>query len=192
MENTPDKNKLHQLYYKMLNIRQNNDGIPTNDLDHIIMRNKAEIKQNSTSVDGLCKVMSHNISIELRNKNIEHRIINTKDILGGYEHLFIIAYFGDYEHLKYALIDPTYEQFISKENMVLYGSFEEWPANVLEKTERGKELLTNLISKGWTEINNMQLKTYLGSFMNEIDVNNINISIDELILNPDIEPNKHR
>lgn len=193
MENKTDKNKLHQLYFNMLNIKRTQSGIPVHELDHIIQSNSVEVKQNVASLDGLCKVISHNISIDLRNKNIQHRIINTKDILGGYEHLFILAYFGDYEHLKYVLIDPTYEQFVSKENTILYGSFEEWPANVLEKTEQGKELLTTLLSKGWIEINNMQLKTYLGSFMNEIDINKINVSLEELILKLEIEhSNKHR
>ena len=67
---------------------------------------------------------------------------------------------GDDE--KY-LIDPTYSQFLPKlnEKPIL---FEDFPANVLDKTEQGKIILSDLLHDGYHKLSGNDYDIYLLSF----------------------------
>ena len=61
------------------------------------------------------------------------------------------------------LIDPSYSQFLPKEGEETI-LFENFPASVLEKSERGKEILGNLLHDGYHKLNCNDMDIYLDSF----------------------------
>lgn len=176
-----NKNDLESFYYDILNISKPTNTIDV--IDNIVKDNKAELKNIGGSVEGLCKVAANNISLDLHSKNIKHQIFNTNEILGGYEHLFIISYFKEQEKLKYVLIDPTYEQFCAQDGRVLLTSFKEWPSVVLNATDTGNKLLSSIIKDGYSIVDSLSIKLYLGSFINELDPDKIDFELDNIMIN---------
>jgi hypothetical protein len=174
-----NKNDLNSFYYDLLNISKRTNALDT--INNIVSQNKKELKDIGGSVEGLCKVAANNISLELHSKNIMHRILNTKEILECYEHVFIIACYKEQEKLNYILIDPTYEQFYEQQDRILMPSFEAWPSTVLCKTGKGKSLLNNLLTKGYSAIDEVDVKLYLGSFVNEIDPNIVGVKLSDVM-----------
>jgi hypothetical protein len=110
-----------------------------------------------------------------------YRILNTQEILNSYEHIFIIACYKEQEKLNYILIDPTYEQFCEQQGRILMSTFENWPSTVLCKTEKGKSLLNNLLTNGYSAIDEVDVKLYLGSFINEIDPNIVGVKLSDVM-----------
>jgi len=174
-----NKNDLNSFYYDLLNISKRSNTLDT--INNIVSQNRKELKDVGGSIDGLCKVAANNISLELHGKNIMHRILNTKEILNCYEHVFIIACYKEQEKLNYILIDPTFEQFYEQQGRILLSSFENWPSTVLCKTEKGKILLNNLLTNGYSIIDEVDVKLYLGSFVNEIDPNIVGVKLSDVM-----------
>ena len=93
----------------------------------IILKNLEEVNSRVDSLEGLCFYFAKNIQADLEMMEIPS-CINKID---GYDHYYLIA--DEY------LIDPTYSQFLPKDEKLV--SLQEYPAKVLEKTEKGKEIL---------------------------------------------------
>lgn len=173
---------LNNFYYDILNIGKT---ARTNDLATIVNvtnENKKELGSISNDLSGLCKVAANNISVMLKNKGIACNVLNTKEILGGYEHVFVVAYYKETNIIKYVLIDPAYEQFQKKDNHVLSSAFSYWPSSVLQKTEIGSRLLSDLLNHGYSVINPCDINIYLGSFINETDIYKINFNLDDILI----------
>lgn len=121
----------------------------------IVFKNLSEVEPMVKDLDGLCFYFANNIKADLEDMEIPVHMhnINEKD---GYDHYYLIA---DDEYL----IDPTYSQFLPKlnESPIL---FEEFPASVLEKTERGKEILGDLIHDGYHKLIEGDMDIYLSGF----------------------------
>lgn len=174
---------LHSFYYDILNISKKNNNKELDVISDIVSHNKIELLNIAGSVEGLCKVIANNMSVELNKNAVMHWVLNTKDILNSYEHVFIVACFKQDNDLKYVLLDPTYEQFVTKENHVLLSSFTSWPSLILTKTDQGKKLLQNLLNKGYSDIDETDINLYLGSFINEVDVNKVGFKLDSILVN---------
>lgn len=103
------------------------------------------------NVEGLCYYFSNNIKSDLENLDIpvEMYDINKK-------HYYLIA------DNKY-LIDVTYSQFLPQENQKPI-NFKEFPAKVLESSNKGKEILGDLLSNGYHILQDDDYDIYLNSF----------------------------
>ena len=174
------KEDLNTFYYNLLHIKK--DEKKTLDvIDNIVVKNKRELLDITNDIKGFCKVMANNIGSDLALENIKNCILNTKDIINSYEHEFIIACYEENNQLKYILIDPTYEQFIEEANSKLISTLKEWPTKVLSKTDKGKSLLINLLMRGYSDVDELDVKLYLNSFIDN-NINNIDFKLNDIIL----------
>lgn len=166
-----DTMKNEEFYYKLLNIKQNNN--PLNTIKNIIKKNVKET--NTDNLEGLCKYFANNIKIDLQENNISVKKFDIKDFINiDYSHEFLIAFYFDQE-MKYILIDPTYKQFLKTENKKLI-SFNNWPSEVLINLD-GEELLNNLLTNHYSFITKKDLILYLKSFDNYVN----DINFEEII-----------
>ncbi|MBR2833945.1 MAG: hypothetical protein IKE75_05975 [Bacilli bacterium] len=108
-------------------------------------------------VDGLCYYASKKITDDLKENGVECDICNINEYADvDYDHYFVLAYPREDVYL----IDITYSQFAKKNAKLRF--FKKWPSELLEKNNN--ELLQNLLSDGYAEINDSDLYDYLGSF----------------------------
>ena len=121
----------------------------------VVFKNLDETLNENVSLDGLCFFFFFNIKADLDMMEIPSHIYN---IEGDYDHYYLIA--GENDDY---LIDPTYLQFLPKENERPI-MFKEFPATVLEKTDRGKEILGDLLYNGYHKLMGDDMDIYLSSF----------------------------
>ena len=173
---------MDSFYYNLLNIgkKSMSEDEYLNKIKEVIDDETKLSKEYNENLDRLCKVISTNINSHLKDLNIDSKIVNTKDLFNIYEHQFIISSYMDNDsNINYYLIDPTYSQFKHKDEF----DFEAiYPADILNKTEEGKLLLNNLLNSGYSKINDNDLKRYIGSIMYEEDINKIDITIEDIML----------
>lgn len=153
----------NEFYYKLLNINNNNKNKNINLLlGEIIKDVVSEVSQDNKNLVGLCRVVATNISCELEKNRIDYRIISLCDY-GLYDHEFIIARNMEDNKLSYYLIDPTFIQFK-----------EYYPYKNLD--EYDSMLVSNLIKKGYSRIDNKSYNYYFKAFEyqgREIDINDM-------------------
>lgn len=172
---------MDNFYYDLLNI-----GKPKmtekeyiDKIKNVINEETKLSKEYNPNLERLCKVISTNINSHLKELNIDSKIINTTDLYDMYEHQFIISsYKDDNNNLNYYLIDPTYTQFKHKNND--YHNI--YPTDILCSSKEGIVLGTNLTKKGYSKIDDNDLKRYIGSILLEPDINKINLTIEDIIL----------
>ena len=116
----------------------------------IILKNLEEL-DNYDSLDGLCFYFANNIKADLEMMEIPVSLHNIEG-----EHYYLLA--GE----EY-LIDPTYVQFLPKKDEKTI-VFEEFPAKILEKSDRGREILGNLLYNGYHKLKENDMDIYLSSF----------------------------
>ena len=155
-----NKQELNSFYYDLLNIRKiSQDRMP--EITTIVEAHKKELAPTD-DYEGLCRVFSTNIALNLRERNINCRIINISDYGVNYDHLFVVAAYKT-DAINYVLIDPTFSQFVSSPDRKLI-TFEEWPGDVLKADTNGTELLNHLLTTGCSSIDNNSFNLYLKSF----------------------------
>lgn len=159
-------------YNKLLNIANEN-----NDLQKIefILENLDINFKSCENIEGLCKWFSHNISYELSKKHIYHNIINTSVLGSKFEHEFIVCLVKNDNVSNYCIIDPTYSQFLITTDKTLNPKLLDYPSTYLNSSLIGKELIINLVKKGYSIIDNNQINLYLKGFGIE------DITLDDLI-----------
>jgi hypothetical protein len=173
---------MDSFYYNLLNIgkKKISEQEYIDLLDRIIEEEKDEFEKQYPNLDKLCKAVSHNINSRLKELNFDTKIINTKNIYDMYEHQFVLSSYVDLDdNINYVLIDPTYSQFRHKDE---YDFKVNYPADILSKTLEGKQLLDSLMCLGYSKIDDNDLKRYIGSLMYEDDINKIDITINDLVL----------
>ena len=116
----------------------------------IILKNLEEVNSRVDSLEGLCFYFAKNIQADLEMMEIPSCI----NKINGYDHYYLIA--DEY------LIDPTYSQFLPKDEKLV--SLQEYPTKVLEKTEKGKEILGDLLYNGYHKLEDDDINIYLSSF----------------------------
>ena len=127
------------------------------EIKFVVFKNLSEAVPRVDSVDGLCYYFANNIKADLEMMEIPVSMYNINEGK-GYNHYYLLA--GNQQDY---LIDPTYSQFLPKlnEKPIL---FEDFPASVLEKTERGKEILGNLLHDGYHKLIDDDFDIYLSGF----------------------------
>ena len=158
---------LDSFYTNILNIRKNNYEEV---LKEIVLKNKKELTQNNSSLEGLCKVLANNIMDDL--KAYPGMTINVLDLNEsiGIDHVALIVSF--YQNgLKRYLVDPSFTQFTKTDNKTLIG-FDKWPSELI-----AKEILNNLLMNGFTPIDDYILNNYLNSSLEFKE----NFSLEETI-----------
>ena len=118
----------------------------------VVFKNVGEASVKVDSLDGLCFYFANNIKADLEMLEIPVEMYN---IDKGYGHYYLIA---DNEYL----IDPTYSQFLKANEISIV--FEDFPANVLKKDERGKVILNDLLENGYHKLEKGDMNIYLSSF----------------------------
>ncbi len=118
----------------------------------VIFNNLSEVEDRVSSLDGLCFYFANNIKADLEMLEIPVEMYN---IDKGYDHYYLIA---DNEYL----IDPTYSQFLKANEISIV--FEDFPANILKKDERGKVILNDLLENGYHKLEKGDMNIYLSSF----------------------------
>ena len=107
---------IEKFYYDILHIRPNQ--LSEEDIIKIIEQTieleMQPIKAVSDTMEGLCKVASYNIGEKLKQFDINVQYLNTKVILGCFEHVAIIVDYKINDVINYILVDTTFEQFIPK------------------------------------------------------------------------------
>lgn len=158
---------LDSFYTNILNIRKNNYEEV---LKEIVLKNKKELTQNNSSLEGLCKVLANNIMDDL--KAYPGMTINVLDLNEsiGIDHVALIVSF--YQNgLKRYLVDPSFTQFTKTDNKTLIG-FDKWPSKLI-----AKEILNNLLMNGLLPIDDYILNNYLNSSLEFKE----NFSLEETI-----------
>lgn len=155
---------MNDLHFRMLNINSNTNALG------VIQESLKEIVNDELDHDGMCIVYALMLHENLDNQGVLNRIIKTKDYGLSYEHEAILAYTGK----EYILIDPTYEQFIKKDNRALYGHFKEFPGEVLKRNN--PKLHNNLSKDKYSEIDDKDLLDYFKAIDQENLVQEIKIS----------------
>lgn len=169
---------LNSFYYDLLNIKKKSNELET--IKETIKENTRELLTTASSLERFCKVIANNISLDLFNQNIPNCIINTKELFGCYEHEFVIAYYKESDSIKYLLIDPSYNQFVARQEKLK--SFNEWPANILRESIKGQKICEALLTEGFCFVDEMGIKEYLNSFLNICDFNTIPFNLEDIIV----------
>lgn len=164
------KDDLISFYDEILNIGKEN--IDDKVIVEKISKKYIELSDNN---EGLCKVISSNVSADLNDEGILNCIINTKKIGSPFEHEFVIAK-KKKNPREYWLIDPAFKQFEFSKETLLNKKIKELPIYVLAKTESGKKISANLLTGGVVSASDYELKQYIDAFNTEY-----NIDIAELI-----------
>lgn len=176
---------MNDFYYDLLHI-----GSPKKTYEqHIACISKViqkEVEQMnifSSSQEGLCKVASYNIASSLKEENYFVHLCNIHQIFEeSIDHVFVITNFKDENSIvHHFLIDATFSQFLNRKE-ALY-KLQNWPSDVLEKTNIGTMIKRDLLTFYMTEIDDTKLKCYLGSFINETIFENIPFGIENLLFN---------
>lgn len=121
----------------------------------VVFNNLKEVDDTGYNYDGLCFYFANNIKADLEMMKIPVKMYNINEG-DGYNHYYLIA---DKDYL----IDPSYSQFIEKP-LEFPIMFEDFPANILNKSERGKVIFQDLIDRGYHKLVNNDLDIYLSSF----------------------------
>lgn len=133
------------------------------DIKAIVSKVKGEVSLANES-DGLCYYACNNVLYDLEDASIMADMFNIRDVIDmPYDHYFVLANESD----KKYLIDLTYEQFVKKDGELRF--FNEWPSEVLKKSEEGKNLLNNLLNDGYSLVGDSEFITYLKGFNSEFE-----------------------
>ena len=97
-------------YSKLLNI--SNKEVNTGELIKAVIKTFNE-KYNNISDDRMCKVFSHNIYCALREKSINCRKINIKELFEGIDHEFVLCWDFKDNKIIFYLVDYTFNQFLN-------------------------------------------------------------------------------
>lgn len=160
---------MDNFYESILNLRKFSKEDVLKELKIIIEEEISDARDYSETMDGFCKIISNNIKLRLDELNLNSTLVNLRDYNSIIDHEFVLSSFKDKsKKVFYLLIDPTYSQFVKRNDSKL-----EYPIQLLENSNY--ELLTNLLNFGYSIIDNESFKNYMDSFK-------LNLTIDEIIL----------
>ncbi len=163
-------NSLYDFYNSILNIEGKDKEA---DIKAIVFDEREKLADKVLEFDGFCKYLAN---------QIEYRIV--QDISGVHtykidlndlvyvDHTILIAEYMTNSNMKRLLINPSFSQFVRKDNSNLV-KLVEWPGDKIDRN-----LLSNLLTSGVVEVNNDSFKNYLNSFGRVDD----NFSLDNYLL----------
>lgn len=170
---------MDKFYYDLLNIGNQKSKEQYFKIVKEVIETEAEIfRDDNPRLDRLCKFVANNIKVALSDRGINSKIVNTSELYDMYEHHFVISSYTDDMQVKYILIDPTFTQFRHQNN----DYHNTYPVDILCETKEGINLAYNLLKRGYSQINNNDLKRYIASIKLENDISTIDVTIDDIML----------
>ena len=147
-------------------------------INRLIKLEMLEVNEYVDSYEGLCKVFANNLYNRLSDMGLNVKKVNLNELYKEMrEHVFLIMSYRDMNNnFNYILIDPTYEQFVKKDNAISPLYYEAWPSEILQNIN--PNLLKNLLENRYSYIDDKNLQDYLRSFTNK----KVNINLETIIL----------
>lgn len=168
-----------EFYQTMLNIKKWDTKEVITILDKVIKKEMDEVLKYTNDLEGLCKVLSTNIKVELDKIGFKTHKIDISDIYKELKnHEFLILNYQDTNNkFNYVLIDPTYIQFCKTKEKSSPLYFEAWPSEILQNIN--PNLLKNLLTYKYSYVDDKNINDYLASFTNKVT----NVNLESIILN---------
>lgn len=147
---------LSDFYNSILNI---NGKDKEDEIRRVVLEEKEDLSRRTDELDGFCKYLANQIECRINEEisGVHTYNINLNDF-DLVDHTILIIEYMTNSRMKRLLIDPSFIQFVKKENAELV-RLNHWPSDFIDKNT-----LTSLIEYGVVEIDNSSFKNYLHSF----------------------------
>lgn len=167
--------ELEKFYQSILNIG-NKDHMT--EIKRIVIEERALLNDKGLELDGLCKYIANQIECRIKEEipGVHINKIDLRDFNLVDHTILIVEYKKDSEMCR-LLVDPTFTQFVRKENTELI-KLDSWPGDKINKST-----LSSLVSDGLVEVDNATFQNYLDSF-SEVSVS---VDLDEYLLKERID-----
>lgn len=159
---------LYDFYDSILNIKKEDNTDIEAIIQKMVGEEKEFVKGISKDLEGFCKILATNIRERLKDCGIKTYWIDLQE-LTGIDHVVLISEYKSKEETKRVLIDPSYIQFVKKNDAKLL-KLETWPSEKLSD----KTIIQDLLETGMTQLNDTKWKDYLQSFSKEKITTNLN------------------
>lgn len=163
---------LYSYYDFMLHIGKINRSTIVN----IVYKEYYELFTKVSESNGFCKYLSNQIMDSLRKNQIKSWILDLKTIV-GIDHVALISEYKEGGEVKKILIDPTFVQFVKKDDQKLI-KLKQWPSELMNP-KYVKELLTT----GVLDIDDDIFNEYLNAFTDK----HVNIGLNEWLFSQKME-----
>lgn len=150
---------INSFYNSILNIDTRDK---TKDIKNIVLGEKRKLTDQVEELDGFCKYIANQIKYQISVKlsGVHVYYLNLEELV-GVDHVALIAEYMNNDNLVRLLIDPTFSQFVRKDNnKLVYLDF--WPSDKIND----KDLVQDLIDSGVSIIDNDRFQQYINSFSN--------------------------
>lgn len=150
---------INSFYNSILNINKNNRK---EEIKNIVLIEKNKLADQVKILDGFCKYIANQIHYQISTKlsGIHVYYLNLEELVGVDHVALIVEYMND-NNLIRLLVDPTFIQFVRKENSKLV-YLNVWPSDKIGD----KELINDLINDGVSIVDNSRFNQYVNSFSN--------------------------
>lgn len=157
-----EKNKeLEEFYYNILHLRTNEKT----KIEDVIIQNKEKFCNLTDNFEGLCKVFSNHIALDLDQIGADYKLINLQKEFGFFDHeCIIVRYKNPNIKFGYLLVDISFRQFLPEKGKNINPHLKEYPSVILSETESGKTIVKALVEHGFCDIDNETLTQYINSF----------------------------
>ncbi len=150
---------INSFYNSILNIDTRDK---TKDIKNIVLEERRKLTDQVEELDGFCKYIAnqikYQISVKLSGVNVYY--LNLEELV-GVDHVALLAEYMNNDNLVRLLIDPTFSQFVRKDNnKLVYLDF--WPSDKIND----KDLVHDLVDSGVSIIDNDRFQQYVNSFSN--------------------------
>lgn len=161
---------LYDFYNSILNIGNKDKEL---DIKRIALDEREKLTDKVLELDGFCKYLANQVEYRIGQEisGVHTYKIDLSELV-FVDHTILIAEYMANSNMKRLLIDPSFSQFVRKDNSSLI-KLDEWPGDKIDKG-----LLFNLLNSGVVEVNNNSFKNYLDSF----GYVNDNFNLDDYLL----------
>lgn len=163
---------LYSYYDFMLHIGKINRSTIIN----IVYKEYYELFTKVSESSGFCKYLSNQIMDSLKKNQIKSWILDLNTIV-GIDHVALISEYKESGEVKKILIDPTFVQFVKKDDQKLI-KLKQWPSELMNP-KYVKELLTT----GVLDIDDDIFNEYLNAFTDK----HVHIGLNEWLFSQKME-----
>lgn len=149
-------NDLDKFYNSILNI---NNKDHYEEIKDIVLEEREDLSTRVDQLDGFCKYLANQIEYRIRQEipGVHTYKIDLNDLVFVDHTILIIEYMSNLQ-MKRLLVDPTFIQFVKKDNAQLI-KLNKWPGDNVNKN-----ILLNLVKYGLSEVDNLSFQSYLNAF----------------------------
>lgn len=148
-------NDIYSFYNSILNI---GNADRQDIIKKTVLKQRAKLLEYADCLDGFCIYIAAQIEEDLRQLGITTYYVDLNE-LADVDHVSLIAEYMVDDEVQRILIDPTFEQFVKKDDKKLL-KLKEWPSEKIEN----KDLVMNLRVDGCCIIDNEKFNDYVNSF----------------------------